>query len=107
MTVPTAIYFGAGRGSRRRVSKELARLKEINDEMAPARAKYNHLMEVWAKTPDPAVKQRLALAIEEEFGPIRHMLAPNHIPVRLLACLSCGKPTAECQCPEQGWKDAL
>lgn len=104
MTVPARIYFGADRGTRRRVGRELARLKAINDEMQPARDRYNALVDMWGKASDPRVKEGLARAIELEFAPIRHLLAPNHVPVRLLACVGCGKPTSDCQCPDQGWK---
>ena len=99
MTVPAAIYFGTGRGSRRRITRELGRLRELRDEMAPVRERIRErIAQVNALPAGSTERRAAAAALEVEFGAMLGLLRPPRVPLALLACRECGRPTAECTC---------
>lgn len=98
-TVPVTIYFGTGRGARRRVAKGLAELRALRDEAAPLREHIKARVDAVNALPKDSPERRLAATkLEAEFGPLLGLLKPLGVPVRLLACRECGRPTPECSC---------
>jgi hypothetical protein len=94
--VSPSIYRNTSRAERQRIADELIEIKALDASHDPLRAAFKErCADIQADlVPDPVKLERLV----RDFGPVEKLLAPATVPIRLLACPSCFKPTSRCEC---------
>ncbi len=99
--VDPVTYSGVGRAERRRIAKELATLRELRSDATNVAARLRARKAPVVPAPFWAPKAPIA-AVQSQSDQLealaRQITSSVHVPLRLLACAACHRPTPQCTC---------